>query len=257
MVLIIVCVVLLIPFIIWRVKTPQINDYKQYTSKGYKQYKDVLIQKENAEKAQKEKLEKEALDKLISESIDIKAFIKQTRDKCKDNDRLQLFDDILNIEVKNESDLQRIVFLFNNGKLRTKEEIEEYNEYMRWEDHRKNFDAERHKINVLAFFIPFISVFCLVLFGVKDFIELWFIGVPVSLCVALFAGWIGMMAGYSINISNAKVYGLDDDNPSVMKEKVKRGVGFASGGAAGVSMYRNLKKNFKDITNVDGWKEMK
>ena len=120
-----------------------------------------------------------------------------------------------------------------------------------------SFEISRHIVNTLSFWIPSITVFCLVFFLVKDFKRVPLIGVPISLIPALFAGGIGLIIGNHINIDKADTLEIPPDNPMVQNEKMKEKIGIFSMFTAGISSYQHTKKAVKDITNVDSWKEFK
>lgn len=157
-------------------------------------------------------------------------------------------------EIHNKDDYDEVVFIYNEGVLKTKEEVDEY-KYLK---NLSKFDNSRHIVNFCFFFFPFAIVFCLIFFGVKDFIDLWFLGIPLSLIPAGFISIITMIIGYNINISNAKyIYNLDDDEPSVQKEVMKKKMGILSAIVSGAVITHNTKKGLKEISDVDSWKEMK
>lgn len=161
--------------------------------------------------------------------------------------------ELLNKRMLSQQELDEVKFLYNNGKLRSEEEIRKHKIFMMHEKDRENYDNERHKINTLAFFLPFLIVGGITFFLCNDII----FGIPLGLLFGLSAGFIGMLFGYDINIENAKTYGIPDNDPRVQDEKLKKKIGIASGVAAGVSMYHNTKKAVKDIGNVDSWSQMK
>lgn len=181
--------------------------------------------------------------------------IRTVMKNCDDRIKRKVLLGLLDIKVNNENDLDYKLWLFNAGDLRTNEEVMEYNYSIECVKHQKNFNKERHLVNVAAFFIPFLIVFTIVFFAIG--IDMWFISIPVALVPAGFAGIIGSIIGYSINISNAKEYGLHDSDPRVQAERTKRGVAIISGVVGAGSTIRHTKKAVKDFSNVDTWKEFK
>ena len=222
--------------------------YVTLTPEEYKLYKNNHNHKQISES---DTLDIEAVNKELDENIRI------VLKRCKNKIKRKVLLELLDIKVSDENDLDYKLWLFNAGELRTNDEVMEYNYNIECIKHQIDFDKERHITNILAFFIPFVIVFLLVFFGVKSFRELWFIGIPVSLIPAGFAGIIGSIIGYSINISNAKEYGLPDDDPRVQSEHLKRKVAIASGAISTVATTRHAKRAVKDFANVDSWKEFK
>ena len=257
MYLIIIAFVMCIPFVVWKIKNNVHSNFDEYSQKDYERRRKKVVQENLKQKDLDEQLKKEELARLQADEIKLKGILKKARDSCKDNQKLSKYDEILAIEVNKQEDLERIIFLFNNGDFRTEDEISEYNLYMKYEKNRKNFDTERHRVNFFAFFIPFTTVFCLVFFSSDYLRDLWFIGIPIALTAALFVGCIGMIIGYSVNISNAKVYGIPDNDERVTKERLKRGIGIASTAVSIGATVKSVKKAAKDISNVDAWKEFK
>lgn len=180
-------------------------------------------------------------------------FKKLSEEYSSDFQKKRIIDNALSRGVKNRKDYKRLLFIYNIGDLRTQEEIDEY-DYLH---NREEYDSKRHVVNTFAFLIPFAAVFLLIFFGVDDFRELWFIGIPVALCGGLAAGIVGAIVGYSINISLADDYGLSENDPLVRNEKNKRTVAIIAGITSAVSIGKHTKKSVKDVANVDSWKEMK
>ena len=195
------------------------------------------------EDIQKFKIEKET---LLTE-------MKKDRETTEDLIRQKVLDKLLNIEISNKTELERVIFLYNKGELRSNEEVENYDKQLLYETERINFDQERHKVNFAAFVIPFLSVGLITMIACNDIL----FGIPLGLLFGLIGGFFGTLIGYKINLNKAKEYGIPDDNPSVQNEKLKHKIGVASGIAAGISIYHNTKNTIKDIKNVDSWKEMK
>lgn len=222
--------------------------YITLTPEEYELYKNSHKHKEEPKK---DSLDISAVNKELDENIRI------VLKRCKDKIKIKVLLELLDIKVSDENDLDYKLWLFNAGELRTNDEVMEYNYNIECIKHQLDFDKERHITNILAFFIPFIIVFLLVFFGVRSFREMWFIGIPVSLIPAGFAGIIGSVIGYSINISNAKEYGLPDNDPRVQSEHLKRKVAIASGAISTVATTRHTKRAVKDFANVDSWKEFK
>ena len=119
-----------------------------------------------------------------------------------------------------------------------------------------SYNSERHIRNFLCATVPFFTSFFLIRLK-TTWGKIPYVGAFIAFTTALFFSFIGIMFGYSINISRAKDIGLQDDDENVDKEKLKKKIGLASGILGGCSLFKHSKKTLKDFTNVDGWKEMK
>ena len=156
---------------------------------------------------------------------------------------------LLRREIRNRADYEEIEFIYDKGHLRSKEEIYAYQYNRRYND----FNNSRHIVNFLAYVIPFIIAFIIT----NVVCDLWIFGIPLGILFGLMASLVGTIIGYSINICNADIKGIPDDDPCVIEERQKRKMAIISGLVAGYSIGKNTKKAIKDITNVDGWKKMK
>lgn len=239
------------------------KNYKPPTGKHYKLNPDSSLDiKTNGVNIN---LNKEELDKIEHQLVleDLERYkiqrealmtkMKKDRETTDDLIRQKVLDKLLSIRIANQVDLNRVKFLYNDGKLRSNEEVESYDKQFIYEKERMNFDQERHKVNFAAFVIPFLSVGLITMIACDDIL----FGMPLGLLFGLIGGFFGTLIGYKINIDKAKEYGIPDDNPSVQNEKLKHKIGVASGITAGISIYHNTKNTIKDIKNVDSWKEMK
>ena len=117
------------------------------------------------------------------------------------------------------------------------------------------FDSKRHIVNTIAFWGPAIITFCLLFFFNEDFKSCPVIGIPLSVCAALFTGIVGMLIGYKINISNAEA--LDIKSRAVEEEKLKLKTGIIAGTIGTTTTMHHSKNAIKEILNPDSWKEMK
>lgn len=185
------------------------------------------------------------------------ALIKADAECSEDLLRRKVLEELLRKKIENIDDLDYVEFLYNDGNLRTNEEVKDVETRIKYADHIKDYDTERHTVNFIAFFIPFFSTLAIVLFCFNKKTSITVVEFVISLVPAFIVGMIGMLIGYSTNIKNAKKYGIPDNDPRVQKEKLKQKVGVASSIAAGVSMTKSTKKAIKDISNVDSWDKMK
>ena len=227
------------------------------TPKEYNEYTERMrLERESKERARQQAIinKKKAFESKV-QALDTRIL----NDSINSDDiiRKKVLESLSRIKIENEDDYGKVVFLYNDGKLRSDKEVADFNMNIWCTKHRENYDSERHLVNAACLLIPFITVFCLVFFGVKDFRDLWFIGVPISLLPALLAGGIGCIIGNTINIANADAYGIPPNHPSVQEERTKRKVGIISTAAGVISVGHNTKKAAKDILNVDGCKKMK
>ena len=172
------------------------------------------------------------------------------RNSTDDYVRKKVLTELLNIPIITEADYKRVDFMYNNGRLRTNEEVHNYDLIHTYQTRKQEYDKSRHKTNALAFWLPFLPtliIFCLIFNDIMFF--------PVALLFALIAGYIGMMIGYKTNVDNAKNFELPADDPSVIDEKRKFTSSVVGGAVAAGSIIHNTKKAVKDVANVDSWKE--
>lgn len=172
------------------------------------------------------------------------------RNSTDDYVRKKVLTELLNIPIIIEADYERVDFMYNNGRLKTNEEVHSYDLIHTYQTRKQKYDKSRHKTNALAFWLPFLPtliIFCLIFNDIMFF--------PVALLFALIAGYIGMMIGYKTNVNNAKNFELPADDPSVIDEKRKFTSSVVGGAVAAGSIIHNTKKAVKDVTNVDSWKE--
>lgn len=194
---------------------------------------------------------KEMLEKAIKER---QSNIKNDKS---DEEQVNLFyigeyQKLLNLPYDTREALQSAEWLYNDGKLRTQEEIHSDPLERYFNSNYGHFNVTRHIVNLFSFLIPFIITVTIVSIA----IDFPLVGVPIGLLAGLFFGYIGMLIGYSINKSNARDLGLEN-TPAYQEEDSKQKIGIASGLLAGRSIYKHTKGAAKDIMNVDGWKEMK
>ena len=210
--------------------------YKEKTSKK------VEVQKEDV-------LDIEAINKELNDNI------RTVLKTCDDRMKRKVLLGLLDVKVSNEDELDYKIWLFDAGNLRTNEEVLEYDYNIKLVKYRKNYNRERHLINLAGFFVPFIAVFGIILFlsGTDDLL----FTIPLGLIPAGIAGTIGGMIATSINISNAKEYGLSEYDPRVQAEVTKLRAGLISSAVGTYSTVRHTKQAIKDFANVETWKEFK
>lgn len=160
---------------------------------------------------------------------------------------------LLNQNIDNVSDLERIIFAYNEGNLISYEELYVYDKQAEHKFFVKHFNVIRHLINTLFLFGPSGFILYKTVQTAKDNIVLVPLGIILSLFSTVFFG----IAGNTFNLGLAHICGLQDSNEIVQDEKIKRKIGIASGIISSVSIGKSLKKGIKDIANVDSWKEMK
>jgi len=160
---------------------------------------------------------------------------------------------LLNQDMNNYDEINRIIFAYNDGNLRSYEELNIYDNRKKHWFLYNNYNFIRHLINCLCLFVPFCLLFNKTLKESKNNILLF----PIGLAVSLLASYICGMFGYTLNIGLASHCGIAEDDPRVESEHIKRKVGIFAGVVGGASTIRHAKKNIRDFTNVDSWKEMK
>lgn len=118
-----------------------------------------------------------------------------------------------------------------------------------------DYDKERHCRNTIYFLIPFIVVFGL---SIKPLWDEWLIvAIPFALILSLLASMVGMLIGYTVNISRAKSYDIPNNDPRVQNERNKRTGGIIATITSLFCIGHHVKKNVKELADVDSWKEMK
>lgn len=156
-------------------------------------------------------------------------------------------------KINTVEDLVELDYLYNNGKLRSYEEVSFRNSYLSTEDNRNNYDQIRHKRNIKYFLIPFFVSSTISIIVLHKF-PLWPLLSPT---IGLIAAFIGCIKGYDKNIKKAHEYYIPDNDPRVEDEKLKKKIAIAAGITSGITITKHAKKSVKSITNVDSWKEMK
>lgn len=227
-----------------------INNTCQSDKRGsFKKINGVTIYVSDEELKEQEQIIK---DDFIIKIAELRNKIKEDMDLTDDSIRKKVLKEIYYIPIITEADYDRVVFMYDNGRLRTNEEVHNYDLIHTYHIRKQEYDKSRHKVNSLAFWLPFLPtliIFCLIFNDIMFF--------PVALLFALIAGFIGMMIGHKINIDDAKIYELPANDPSVIDEKRKFTSGVVGGIGAAGSIVHNTKKTIKDISTVDGWKKMK
>lgn len=160
---------------------------------------------------------------------------------------------LLNEKISNYDELNRIIFAYNDGDLRSYEELNNYDNKKKHWFLYKNYNFVRHLINTACLLVPFGLMLNKTLKMSKNNILLF----PIGLTLSLFVSYICGMFGYTLNIGLASYCGIAEDDPKVCSERIKRKLGIFAGAVGGISTIKHTKKNIKDITNVDSWKEMK
>ena len=200
------------------------------------------------------KLEKEESPeyKFTKEKNEFIKIIENDINSTSDIVRKMVLKEYLKNPLNNTEDLKHLIWLYNDGKLRTNEEVSMQKYYSSTENSRNNYNNERHSRNIAYFLIPFtvtLIVSCIIFNDVMLF--------PIALIFALIAAFVGQIIGYNRNIRKAREYCIPDDDPRVIDEKKKFKVGIASGVVSAGVIGHHIKKGVKDITNVDSWEEMK
>lgn len=224
------------------------------TEKEFRQY----------EAERKKKLE-EAQAKMhefdLKELRDANEVLNQKVLKCWQKEKSPIKQKVLKELIKNFStkeDLEYRTWLYNDGKLRSTWEVEDYKTNHKKELYRNstNFNTSSKMTNTICFLIPFTLCIAIVM-SKPDAKTLWFLYLPIAVLIACFFSFISMMFGYSLNIGRGKRKGLTDSDPRLINEKAKRSIGALGGFVAGASTYRHTKRSVKEFLNVDSWEEFK
>ena len=191
-------------------------------------------------------------DEFNNRKENLRNKIRNDMNSTDDYVRKKVLEQILNIPIFVESDYERVSFMYNNGQLRSNDEVHNFDLKKTYHTRQAQYNRSRHKTNAIAFWAPFWGVFLISAAAFGDVIFL-----PVALLFALIAGYIGMMIGYKINVDKATIYELPKDDPAVVDEKRKLTTSVVAGAVSAGSIVHNTKKAVKDVTNVDSWKELK
>lgn len=197
-------------------------------------------------------------EKFLREGFEvIQSTLKNMIESTKDEEELDILQAIYSIECKTEDDLYDKIYLFNDGDLKPREDVENLINYRYKKKEFKlgDYNKERHIVNVCTFFVPLIVTFVLFFMLFDDMI--WIFRVPIALLLGLIASTIFMIVGYNRNIKRAKDYDIPEYDPRVQAEKLKLKVGIASSVAAGVGVLHHTKNAVKEVSDPDTWKEMK
>ena len=201
--------------------------------------------------------EKEIQDKLTDFEIRKEYLVNRiTEDFNETSDvvRKKVLEQILKLPITDDFQYADVDFLYNDGNLRSNSEVIYRKRYLATQKKRTKYDSEVRMTNILAFTIPFILITFVVGVGCND---LGIVGLIIALIPGLMSGIIGSIIGHTINIDNAKLYCIPDNDPRVIKEKSKRVGDVIVGIGTAASLGKHTKKAVKDITSVDRWQEMK
>lgn len=154
---------------------------------------------------------------------------------------------LLQEKIESEEDYKFIVWKYNNGFLRTQDEISNYYKYKINQEYLQSgqYDRDRHSNNLLAYICPFILTFSLVMTLLYKKINLF--ALPFALMAALIAAIIGSIISYSDNIKTAKMLNIPDSYTGVREERLKRTTAFVGLGAATIKGAKDTKKHIKNI----------
>ena len=203
-------------------------------------------------KKRKEKEELEYYINLLENNIDFEIKI------TKDEETKKLFQKVKSIKCETQEEYDFKDWLWNYGKLRTSEEIEEYKKKKANEEwyktEWKNTDTGLYKF--LAFtpvFIPIIGMLCSL---PPDgdcgfFFTCLFLLIPAIIVSCIISACID-----TATINEAKKHDVSPYDPKLRKTIRSRNtaIGGAVGGAAGI--VSGTKKAVKGVTDVDNWPKL-
>lgn len=185
--------------------------------------------------------------KLLLEAID------NDRKKTTDVKKQGFLFELSQHPINTVEDLLEVDYLYNDGNLRSYEEVSFRNSYNATQKKRDNYDEIRHKNNVKHYIIPFIVTFIVTLLIIRNII----IGPIFALTFAFIAAYIGMIVGYKKNVEIAKSLYITKEDPRVKDEIHKKNAAITAGVTSAVIIFKHLKKAVKNVQNVDSWEEMK
>lgn len=163
--------------------------------------------------------------------------------------------ELLDVHINDEKTLEYIEWLYNYGKLRTEEEIAARTKTINIANYLQSgsYDSDCFNNNFLFGLVGFVLGFGLIMSsGI-----LWVFRLPLGIFIGGVVWLIAGIISRTININLAKKHNIPINHPSVMKERINRGVFIGSTIGAVAHTVSHAKKSVKDITNVDAWKEMK
>lgn len=158
---------------------------------------------------------------------------------------------LLKIDITDERKFERVIFAYNDGELRSYEELAVYDKRIEHSFLYKNFNVIRHIVNMLFILTP-LGLIMKKTLKVDNILLL-----PFGLLSSLILSYIGSLAGNTVNIHLAEKCGIDENDSAVVKEKFKRSSGIYAGIFSIFSTLNHTKKAVKDIADVDSWKELK
>lgn len=202
------------------------------------------------------KIQEEKIAKVKKEAEEIDSQIDDCISKTENEALISFYQMIKDIEVKHVSDFYKKQWLFNNGNLRTYEEMLEqsYRSDMNKYYRSGRYRIEATLVNIACFIVPCVigTVFITLLFG-----KLWFLGIAPGLLVGLILSLIFMPIGHKANLSTLQALGVPRNDPQFQFELRELNIAKSAGPLIPLSILHNIKSGFKEITNVDSWKEMK
>lgn len=212
----------------------------------------IHLSDEEIEEIERKK-EEERKQKFISAKENLTNNILSDLKNTEDLIRKKVLEALLKRKVENIDDYVKLDYLYNDGKLRSNEEVDYMERYFKYQKERENYSEECKKVNLFAYLLPFVFVFIITCVAVNDIV----MGPVVGLLFGLIAALIGTSVGHSINIDNAEEYGINKNDPRVVKEINKRRAAIAAIIGVTITTAHHTKNAVKDVINVDSWKEMK
>lgn len=170
---------------------------------------------------------------------------------------------LLNVRITTPELLEYNEWLFNYGNLRTDEEIAQRNKEVHDDYYVRSgqFGKDCAKTSFAAYAVPFVIGFVIPVAWCcsefKDFGFGVFMGFLPGIIVGSFFALIGGAIGHSMNVSAGKALSTPAAAPVIRDQQIKRGAAITGAVVGATSAYRNTKRAVKDLTNVDGWKQMK
>lgn len=158
---------------------------------------------------------------------------------------------LLKIDITEERKFERVIFAYNDGNLRSYEELAAYDKRTEHKFLFNNFNVIRHVVNIIFILTPFGLVMKKIL-KIDNILI-----IPLGLLLSLTVSYIGSLIGNTININLADSCGISDTDPMIAKEKFKRQTGIYAGLISCFSIFHHSKKAIKEIADVDSWKELK
>lgn len=186
--------------------------------------------------------------------------IYELKKRTSNSEIINHLDRLINIPVRSSEDLQEKIYWFNDGNLRSREEVLEKESRERMEfysTHSEIYSSECDKRNRRYGIISFIIGFCFTMVccssefgGLSDSLT-WVILTLPAIWVGLLFVIIAEIISHKKNIKKADELGISNDK--VRKEKTSLHIYEGGGLFSAFKIFGSLQDNIKHINDPDSW----